>query len=509
MVNSLPEAVDNVTPQRSFGDHVGEQYENFGPYHQENSLAGPTGEQRGIPEQTGFIEHGLSKQHDLPEPVGLAEQTDNIVPQKSFKDVQKFPEVPAQLNGGFMRKAITGETLPEIQGENGLESKALPSTISSPLGDLQEFHRDLSQQQMSEQEEAAREDKAFSSITASQEATIKKFGGLLPPGDISRPDLYLQDQGALTRQLASAHEESHEEEPPHIERKQYDDDYVSPSAAKSFKKDLLPSSTNTTTKATASEPKKGEEKPKTSSNQTDTATSPLDNNIVNNTAHAVSDQTADQKPHGLNIEISKSKSISFDNPSGVKLSTSSGSLKNESSSNVVANRSKRAKIARKSELVLKKLGKAMSKLRKEKPKTERGDKKNAVVVNRPPVVYHPPPEIYHRPPLILHRPPLVINRPPIVYHQPPVIVHRPAVVYNQPPLIFHQPPPAVHQPLLHSHDQFMTVPQLQHIGSHVQQHGSFMMVPQAYGYRDTGAQIGFGHIGGIVHNEAPLSLIHI
>eukprot|EP00111_Clytia_hemisphaerica_P008515 TCONS_00024867-protein len=404
---------------------------------------------------------------------------ENIALQKSLTENPEF-----SANDGLTNKAITGETLPEIQGENGI-AKSLAQLEGTTGGVAKmerpqqpELHGDTIQQ-ASEQDEAKEEEEEFTKLSRSQEATIKKFGSLLPLGDVARPDLYLQDQqhgasahdseGASLTQDAPLHEE------PHIERKQYDDDYSSSNDGHPFKKDQLPSSSdNKTTPAL----KIKEDQPNSS------AASPLDNNIVNTTVPVV----ADDKPHGLNIEISKSKSISFDNPSGVKLSTSTGSVKNQSVS--VEHKTKRGHIARKkSELIIKRLRKTLKGLHKEKDKTEKGGKKNAVVVNRPDVIYHPPPEIIHRPPIIVNRPPLVIQRPSIVYHQPPVIVHRPPVMYQQPPLIFHQPSPHFSQPIVHQQNQFVTVPQLQHIGSHVSHHGSFVHTPlHSFGYLPSARQ---------------------
>ena len=448
----------------------------------------------------------------------------NAIPSDSNSDLQKSFEAlnPPDLPG-IPDKSITGETLPEIQGENGmtksLQSAAVESQNKPGLIDLPAIHGDVAQQIMNEQEEAKKEDKMFAKISQSQEEAIKKYGTLLPLGDIARPDLYLQDQHN-TPQIGGAEVEHfhHQmgnpaaQDEPHIERKQYDDDYTSSAESTpggSFKKDQLPLASNTTAfaasdnKTTPSDKPKGEDKPKTDPANSNT-TSPLDNNIVNNTAALPGD-----KPHGLNIEISKSKSVTFDNPSGVKLSTSTAPLNGNSTSESAFptaqdNPIKRTHIPKghrhkKAEIVISKLRKTSKGMhsnnenKKEELKSEKGDKKNAVIVNRPDVVYHPPPEIHHRPPIIVHRPPLVINRPPIIYHQPPVVVHRPPVMYQQPPLIFHQPPPAVSQPIMHSHDHFVHVPQLQHVGSSVVNHGSFFGVPShSFG---GGNLIGGGNVG--------------
>ena len=427
-------------------------------------------------------------------------------------------------------RSITGETLPEIQGENGiaksLQAMADESQNKQSMVDLPEVHGDVAHQS-SEQEEASKEDKMFAKIKQTQEETIKKFGTLLPLGDIARPDLYLQDKNKTPQIRAGVEQAEHKETSmegaePHIERKQYDDDYSnSPSSelvqqsGATFKKDELPS-TNTTvkspndsdsnankTKAVSTSPddENRSSKPNMDPSNVNT-TSPLDNNIINNTVHAV----ADNKPHGLNIEVSKSKSVSFDNPNGVKLSTSTASLKKAHNNTIgtsIDHPTKRTQIPKnhkKAELVLARLRKTLKGIlphhhsnshKKEELRTEKGDKKNAVVVNRPDVVYHPPPEIHHRPPIIVHRPPLVIQRPPIIYHQPPVVVHRPSVLYQQPPLIFHQPPPAVSQPVMHSHDHFVDVPQLQHVGSQVESHGSLFGTPQHSSYG--GIQSLFNH----------------
>ncbi|XP_078359399.1 uncharacterized protein LOC144643886 [Oculina patagonica] len=121
-----------------------------------------------------------------------------------------------------------------------------------------------------------------------------------------------------------------------------------------------------------------------------------------------------------------------------------------------------------------------SKLKTKKAGSQKGGKKNAVILRRPPVIYHPPPEIYHRPEIVVHRAPIVIHRAPIIYHQPPVIVHRPAVVYHQPPIIFHQPPPVVHQPVFRSHDTYVHRPVVRLYGSRMHHAGHFYHIPHAY-----------------------------
>ena len=121
-----------------------------------------------------------------------------------------------------------------------------------------------------------------------------------------------------------------------------------------------------------------------------------------------------------------------------------------------------------------------SKLKTKKAGSQKGGKKNAVIVRRPPVIYHPPPEIYHRPEIVVHRAPIVIHRAPIIYHQPPVIVHRPAVVYHQPAIIFHQPPPVIHQPLFRSHDTYVRRPVVRLYGSRMHHAGHFYHIPHAY-----------------------------
>ncbi|PFX26305.1 hypothetical protein AWC38_SpisGene9031 [Stylophora pistillata] len=129
-----------------------------------------------------------------------------------------------------------------------------------------------------------------------------------------------------------------------------------------------------------------------------------------------------------------------------------------------------------------------SKLTTKKAKSQKGRKKNAVIVRRPPVIYHPPPEIYHRPEIVVHRAPIVIHRAPIIYHQPPVIVHRPAIVYHQPALIFHQPPPVVHQPVFRSHDTYVHRPLVRLYGSRMHHVGHLYHIPHAYYH---------GHGGGV------------
>ena len=129
-----------------------------------------------------------------------------------------------------------------------------------------------------------------------------------------------------------------------------------------------------------------------------------------------------------------------------------------------------------------------SRLTTKKAKSQKGGKKNAVIVRRPPVIYHPPPEIYHRPEIVVHRAPIVIHRAPIIYHQPPVIVHRPAIVYHQPALIFHQPPPVVHQPVFRSHDTYVHRPLVRLYGSRMHHVGHLYHIPHAYYH---------GHGGGV------------
>ena len=114
---------------------------------------------------------------------------------------------------------------------------------------------------------------------------------------------------------------------------------------------------------------------------------------------------------------------------------------------------------------------------KEKEQTEKGNKKNAVIIHRPPIIYHPPPEVYHRPNIVVHRAPIVLYRAPIIYHQPPVVVHRPAIVYHQPPLVFHQPPPMVHQPILHSHDTWVTKSVARPYATHIHHVATYHGVP--------------------------------
>lgn len=119
--------------------------------------------------------------------------------------------------------------------------------------------------------------------------------------------------------------------------------------------------------------------------------------------------------------------------------------------------------------------------------TQKGGKKNAVIVRRPPVIYHPPPEIYHRPDIVVHRAPIVIHRAPIIYHQPPVVVHRPAIVYHEPPLIFHQPPPVVHQPVYRAHDAYVRRPIVRLYSSNMHHAGHLYHIPHAYYHGHGGA----------------------
>ena len=126
-------------------------------------------------------------------------------------------------------------------------------------------------------------------------------------------------------------------------------------------------------------------------------------------------------------------------------------------------------------------------LKTKKAASQKGGKKNAVIVRRPPVIYHPPPEIYHRPEIVVHRAPIVIHRAPIIYHQPPVIVHRPAIVYHQPPLVFHQPPPVVHQPVYRSHDTYVHRPVVRLYSSKIHHAGHMYHVPHAYYHGHGGA----------------------
>ena len=126
-------------------------------------------------------------------------------------------------------------------------------------------------------------------------------------------------------------------------------------------------------------------------------------------------------------------------------------------------------------------------LKTKKAASQKGGKKNAVIVRRPPVIYHPPPEIYHRPEIVVHRAPIVIHRAPIIYHQPPVIVHRPAIVYHQPPLVFHQPPPVVHQPVYRSHDTYVHRPVVRLYSSKIHHAGHMYHVPHAYYHGNGGA----------------------
>ncbi|XP_032237783.2 uncharacterized protein LOC116618347 isoform X2 [Nematostella vectensis] len=116
--------------------------------------------------------------------------------------------------------------------------------------------------------------------------------------------------------------------------------------------------------------------------------------------------------------------------------------------------------------------------------TEKGSKKNSVVIHRPPIIYHPPPEIYHRPDIIVHRAPIVLYRAPIIYHQPPVVVHRPAIVYHQPSIVFHQPPPVVNQPIMHSHDTYVTHQTVVPFSTHISHAGAYNGVPHEMTYME-------------------------
>ena len=506
--------MENI-PSRPFGkaqiappQHVDESQTEFvqgqpdtNVVQQENNAVQPENNFAHLDNSVVRPENSVAQPED-----NVAQPENNVAQPESNAALQKsFEALNTPDLAGIPNKSITGETLPEIQGENGvtksLQTVATESQNKPALIDLPAVHGHIVQQ-INEQQEASKEDQMFAKISKTQEETIKKYGTLLPLGDVARPDLYLQDRHSAP-QINSAEEQAahHEmgnpsQEDSHIERKQYDDDYSSSSTTEStsgdsFKKDQLPLAGNATTSAATANkttpPSVKEEKPKMDSVNLNT-TSPLDNNIVNNSAPAM----ADNKPHGLNIEVSKSKSVTFDNPSGVKLSTSTASLKKNFTKEATPldHPIKRTQIPKnhhrrkKAEIVLARLRKTLKAIhrhKKEDLKSEKGDKKNAVIVNRPDVVYHPPPEIHHRPPIIVHRPPLVIQRPPIIYHQPPVIVHRPSVLYQQPPLIFHQPPPAVSQPVMHSHDHFMDVTRLQHVGSHLVNHGSWFGTPHSFG----------------------------
>ena len=289
----------------------------------------------------------------------------------------------------------------------------------------------------------------------------RKIGGLLPLGDVPRPDIY------------PAEVKDDIEKGSHYEQKPIDEDNKN-EFLKSYKKDELPNTNNNNTTKEAGKLLED----KQVGNSTKASMNPTSSDLNNDTKAFLNNNSSTdstEKPHDLNIEVSKTKSLNFN------------TLKNETQA---TKPSKRAHIEHNKggESVLKRLKKTLHKIRKQKPKTERGGKKNTVIVNRPPVVYHPPPEIYHRPPLVLHRPPLLINRPSIVYHQPPVIVHRPAVIYRQPPLVFHQPPPMVRQPMLHSDDTFQTVPMLQHIGSHVLPAAHLEGTPPQHGWDNDAMQ---------------------
>jgi len=125
----------------------------------------------------------------------------------------------------------------------------------------------------------------------------------------------------------------------------------------------------------------------------------------------------------------------------------------------------------------KKSNKRSHKLHPQKKKSQKGARKNNIVIHRPPIIYHPPPEIYHRPDIVVHRAPIMLHRPAIIYHQPPVVVHRPAIIYHQPSIVFHQPPPVVNQPIMHSHDTYVTRPAVFHTHSMVSHSTNYLGIP--------------------------------
>lgn len=328
--------------------------------------------------------------------------------------------------------------------------------------------------QSSEQEEAAKEDKEFAHITDIQEQMYKKIGGMLPLGDVPRPDMYPTDSHDVKSDLPAT--DSHIERKPSYDEESYEHGY---------KKDNLPNnSTNTNETVLGSN-----------------STTPLSTEPSNNTLQQIAPKEESSKAHDITIEVGKSKSMNFDgkNNTGLKLSTNDAA--DAKNGTAAKNNTEAGNIVHKRDVKGDANGEPKKSKRKyaktEKLKQARGGKKNAVIVNRPPVIYHPPPEIYHRPAIVLHRPPILIERPSIVYHQPPVIVHRPAVIYRQPPLIFHQPPPVVHQPLLRSHDSWMPIPSLHHVGSEIQRAGVWSGVPKQLGWDSDGVTnangINFGH----------------
>ena len=137
-----------------------------------------------------------------------------------------------------------------------------------------------------------------------------------------------------------------------------------------------------------------------------------------------------------------------------------------------------------------------NKLQKKGHKSDKGGKKNVVILNRPSLVYHPPAEIYHKPDIIMHRPDVVIHQPSVVYHQPSVVVHRPPIIYRQPPVVFHQPAPMVSQPIFHSHEHYIAHSSFVPYTSHVYHSGSYLGAPD---YFSGGLSSGYSHAFGKSH----------
>ena len=87
---------------------------------------------------------------------------------------------------------------------------------------------------------------------------------------------------------------------------------------------------------------------------------------------------------------------------------------------------------------------------------------------------------------------MIIRRPAVVVHRPPVMVHRPDIIYHQPPVVFNTPPPAVHQPFVESHDQYVTHPVYEHVGSNLNHVGG---ETYSTGHHFGGDYQGFGGFG--------------
>ena len=72
------------------------------------------------------------------------------------------------------------------------------------------------------------------------------------------------------------------------------------------------------------------------------------------------------------------------------------------------------------------------------------------------------------------------------------MVHRPDIIYHQPPVVFNTPPPAVHQPFVESHDQYVTHPVYEHVGSNLNHVGG---ETYSTGHHFGGDYQGFGGFG--------------